>query len=185
MQKSTARWILLGLLGHEAFHAAWRWKIRKDLFAKAERRAKELGRPLVVIGAPTTGLVTRVGPQAYGCGDVCVDLVGCAGCPRSIVADITQPVPLDDDSAVVFCSCVLEYVSNPELAKREILRIAGDLANVYVAGVGTRTLTAYLYPGAMNVVRTTDHRDFTVEPLPWVGKVAVNVGLSYLAVKAW
>jgi hypothetical protein len=68
-----------------------------------------------VIGDPDAGMHTRL-MRAYGCGDVCVDLNGCPKCPVTVVADITKgPIPdVADDSAVVFVSCVLEYVSEIE-----------------------------------------------------------------------
>ena len=59
------------------------------------------------------------------------------------------PVPgLANDSAVVFVSCVLEYVSDPEAALQELKRIAGSSANLFVVFVEPWTLTAALYPGA-------------------------------------
>jgi len=66
------------------------------------------------------------------------------------VADITKgPIPdVADNSAVVFVSCVLEYVTDIKAALREISRIAGSADNVFVVTVQPWTLTARLYPGA-------------------------------------
>jgi hypothetical protein len=130
--------------------AAWlRFETRTRLFLEAAQRAKTLERPLVVIGDPDAGMHTRL-RRAYGCGDVCVDANGCAMCPVVRVADITAgPVPgVPDDSAVVFVSCVLEYVGDLAAALREVQRMAGDVENIYVVTVQPWTFTASLYPGA-------------------------------------
>ncbi|MBK8265621.1 MAG: hypothetical protein IPK80_30365 [Nannocystis sp.] len=75
---------------------------------------------------------------------------GCPRCPVTIVADITGgPIPgIADDSAVVFVSCVLEYVQDLNAALAEIARIAGSAENLFVVNVQPWTLTARLYPGA-------------------------------------
>ena len=112
-------------------------------------RASALGRRLVVIGDPDAGMHTRL-MRAYGCGDVCVDLNGCPRCPVTVVADITKkPIPnIADDSAVVFVSCVFEYIAELDAALREVSRIAGSPENLFVVTVQPWTLTARLYPGA-------------------------------------
>ena len=75
--------------------------------------------PIVVVGDPDSGAHTRL-YRAYSCGDLCVDKV-------VQVADITPgPVPgIADDSAVVFVSCVLEYVGDAAAAVAELRRMAG------------------------------------------------------------
>lgn len=102
-----------------------------------------------VIGDPDAGMHTRL-RRAYGCGDVCVDAKGCPMCPVVRVANIAAgPVPgLADNSAVVFVSCVLEYVGDLVAALTEIQRVAGDLENIYIVNVQPWTFTASLYPGA-------------------------------------
>lgn len=118
---------------------------RASVFEIAQKRAAELGRPLIVIGAPdswTTG--------GYGCGDVTIDLEPQSSCPHHIQADITRPLPLSDDSAVIFVSCTLEYVDDYESAVAELMRISGG--ELYVVRVEPWTLTAYLYPGAQRTI---------------------------------
>jgi len=134
-------------LALEGLGALDRFRARKEGFAAAALRAQALKRRLVVVGSPDTGLHTRL-LRAYGCGDVCVDLVGCSDCPDSITADITQgPVPgIASNSAVVFVSCVLEYVSDPFTAWQEILRMAGSADNVVLVSVQPWTITSALYP---------------------------------------
>lgn len=147
--RSLARLALGAALLTEGGAALYRFETRRRCFEAATRRAAELGRPLVVVGDPDAGAHTRL-VRAYGCGDLCLDLQGCPMCRVMQAADLTAgPVPgVADDSAVVFVSCVLEYVSDPEAAFREIQRMAGSRDNVFIIFVESWTLTAALYPGA-------------------------------------
>ncbi len=149
IHRTAARFILgyVGLV--EGTAALIRFRERTTAFKLAVERAAALDRRLVVIGDPDAGMHTRL-LRAYGCGDVCVDLNGCPKCPVTVVADITKgPIPdIADNSAVVFVSCVLEYVADVDAALREISRVAGSADNVFVVTVQPWTLTARLYPGA-------------------------------------
>lgn len=131
--------------------AAWEglwWLGRRDtrsrVFDRARARAEQLGRPLVVVGAPDGGVTA-----GYGCGDVTVDLAG-STCPNALAADIAKPLPFADDSVVVFVSCVLEYVDDYEGSMRELRRIAGE--QLFIVRVEPWTLTAFLYPGAKRTI---------------------------------
>lgn len=151
---TTSGLVMLGLAGAvEGAAALIRHDQRTGLFAAARARADELGRTLVVIGDPSAGAHTGI-VAAYGCGDACVDLTGCPGCSRGIKADITkgQVAAIGDGSAVVFVSCVLEYVDGFDAAWNEILRMSGGVDNVFVAVVQPWTLTAAMYPGARQLV---------------------------------
>lgn len=131
----------------EGVTGLYRYGERARLFKQAQARALELRKPLVVIGAPNAGGLTAVIGSPYGCGDLCVDLHGCPECGRQVAVDITKdPIPLPQDSAVVFVSCVLEYVDDINAAWAELKRVGG--ANVFVAIVGGGTLTSYAFPGA-------------------------------------
>ena len=155
--------ILGGLTAAEGTFALQRWKARRDLYNQAASRAAALGRPLVVVGDPDAGAHTRL-HRAYGCGDLCVDLRGCPRCPVVQVADIgAGPVPgVDDDAAVVFVSCVLEYVEDAPAAVRELERMAGSPENLFAVSVQPWTMTAALYPGARwTAVRDTEQVNLT------------------------
>ncbi len=146
--RSAARLILAYVALVEGCAALIRFRERSLAFRTAAERADALGRRLIVIGDPDAGFHTRL-MRAYGCGDVCVDMNGCPRCPVTVVADITKKIPgVDDDSAVVFISCVLEYVVDLNAALTEILRIAGSHDNIFLVFVQPWTLTARLYPGA-------------------------------------
>ena len=135
----------IGIAAYEAAHAVYRFASRKRAFAAAQARSKSTGKPLVVIGDPDAGAHTRL-IRAYGCGDVCIDLHGCPKCPDQLAADITKPLPFEDDSVVVFVSCVLEYVDDIEAAWRELRRVAGD--DLFVVRVHPWSLTSRCFPGA-------------------------------------
>lgn len=127
--------------------AEWlaRKSLRRDVFAAAERRARETGRTLLVVGDPDGGLTHG----DYGYGDVCVDLTGCPGAPRGVAIDLSTGVlPLQDDSAVVFCPFVLEYVPDIDHAFGELLRVAGSAENLFIMTLKPWELATYVYPGA-------------------------------------
>lgn len=144
----------IGLLAvSEVTAAILRQRARQNTFAAAQARARALGRPLVVVGDPHAGAWTSIIP-AYGCGDVCVDLNGCPGCQCSHTVDLAAvQVPQAADSAVVYCSCVLEYVPDPQRAWAELLRLAGAPENVFLVTVQSWTVTSSFYPGARWIVR--------------------------------
>lgn len=174
-----ARVAFVGLAAAEAGFAMQRWQRRRTSFAAAARRALDLGRPLVVVGDPHAGAHTSLMP-AYGCGDLCIDLRGCPRCESYRAADITRgPIAgIADDSAVVFVSCVFEYVDNLEAARREILRIAGDPANVFAVTVQPWTLTAALYPGA----RWTGTSPDSMRPVTRGHKIGAAASITTLLV---
>jgi hypothetical protein len=140
----TMLWTASALLGWELLWWVRRKHVRQAVFACARARAKALGKPLVVVGAPDLG--PTMGP---GCGHVTLDIRP-SDCPNGMVVDITKAIAMATDSAVVFVSYVLEYVDDYEKALSNLQRVAG--ANLFIIRVEPWTLTAYLYPGARRVV---------------------------------
>ena len=185
MQTHTIARILRGAsLLVEGGTALRRFRRRREAFEAAVRRATEIGRPLVVVGDPDAGAHTRL-LRAYECGDLCVDLRGCPRCQTMKVADITKG-PIDgiaDDSAVVFVSCVLEYVADPTAALRELARIAGARENLFLVLVEPWTLTATLYPGA-RWSGIANERIIAMQPVTTTLKVATIGGLAILTILA-
>lgn len=139
-------WPLAALGAWEAGWWAHRRSERSRIASAASDAARSLGRPLVVVGAPDGGVTA-----GYGCGDITVDLCD-SSCPGHVRADVTQRLPFQDDSCVVFVSCVLEYVDDYDAALRELLRVSGG--HLYVVRVEPWTLAAYLYPGAKRTLAT-------------------------------
>ena len=133
-------WVAIGLATWEGFWWNARRVRRAETYAKARVYARQLGRPLVVIGAPDAGFTS-----GYGCGDVTIDIAG-SSCPRTAKLDITKPLPFKDNSTCCIIMCMLEYVNRLEPALSEIARISGGHA--FFVGVEPWTLAAYLYPGA-------------------------------------
>jgi hypothetical protein len=151
--------------------------------AAGERRDGVMGegRAQEVAGAHTR-LV-----RAYECGDLCIDLQGCPRCQVMQAADLTAgPVPgVADDSAVVFVSCVLEYVSEPEAALRELQRMAGASENLFLVLVEPWSLTAALYPGA-RWTGGPGGDQVAMKPVTVTRKVATAGGLlGLLALAVW
>jgi len=124
----------------------WAWRVgrRTVAYQAAKQRAALLGRPLVVVGAPDGGVTA-----GYPCGDVTIDLQPSA-CPNALQRDVTKPLPFGDDSVVVFASCVLDLVSDPDKAFAELMRISGG--HLFIVRVEPWTATRYLYPGMRQTV---------------------------------
>ncbi len=183
--RTIARVALGGLAVAEGASALHRWRARREVYDQAARRAAALHRPLVVVGDPDAGAHTRL-TRAYGCGDLCVDINGCPLCPVVQVADIAaRPVPgVADDSAVVFMSCVLEYVDDAEAAVRELVRMAGSPENLYMVSVQPWTLTAALYPGA-RWTATRERDAVSLTPVSRPSKAFAAGTLVGLCAAAW
>jgi hypothetical protein len=187
--RTLARVALGYVAAVESMATLVRFRERTSAFRLAVDRAGALGRPLVVIGDPDGGMHTRL-MRAYGCGDVCVDMNGCPKCPVTIVADITKgPLPgVADDSAVVFVSCVLEYVIDLQAALAEIARMAGKPENVFLVTVQPWTLTARLYPGAHwrgDASEAQGGHTVRMTPVTLEEKLATTLGLGVLAATAF
>lgn len=146
-----SRLLFAGTLAAEGLAAQRRFAARAEQYQLAQARALAAGRPLVVVGDPDAGLHTRFA-RAYGCGDVCIDLLGCPACPNSVTVDLAKGSGLADNSAVVFVSCVLEYVDDFAGVAKELLRVAGGHENLFIVTVQPWTFTAHLYPGAKQTV---------------------------------
>lgn len=180
--RTYARFMLGTVAFNESTAAIGRHRARVRMFNAAKGRAVETDRQLVVVGAPGNGFHTRIIP-AYDCGDVCVDLTGCAECPVSVEVDLTvgKVDIVDDNTAVVFVSCVLEYVSDPAAVWAEIMRMAGTADNVFMVTVRPTSATAALYPGARFII-DQEGGSISYTRIPAPVKVAVAGGVALLAI---
>jgi hypothetical protein len=144
-----------------------RWE-RQRMYRLARQRALETGKPLIIVGAPRGGFITRLMPT-YGCGDLCIDLVGCPSCSNQVAEGIeTAMETYPSDSAVIAVMCTLEYVKNIQGAEAEIQRVAGP--NLFVARVEPWSLTAFFYPGARHRLMNApegDGKALEYKTLPW------------------
>ena len=95
----------------EAFFSFKRVQRRKGEYEKATQLSKKLGKKLLVIGAPNNGGYNKIFGPSYKCGDVCVDIIGCTGCKRSIQGDLLEVLKtMPSNQYVIFESCTLEYI---------------------------------------------------------------------------
>jgi hypothetical protein len=129
------------VVGSLALNHYERW----DYYRLALRRARQLGRPLLVIGDPEKGMGSKLW-VAYGHGDVCIDLRPTPGCTQCIEAEAVaflkqQPT----DSHVIFMSCVAEYVPSVTALMQEVYRVAGDWRNVWVVHTKWWAPASYVY----------------------------------------
>ena len=185
--RSFARIALGGAVLAEGGMALRRFEARRRAFEAVARRASALGRPLVVVGDPDAGAHTRL-VRAYGCGDLCIDLQGCPMCRVMQAADLTVgPVPgVADDSAVVFVSCVLEYVVDLDAALMEISRMAGSPENAFIVTVQPWTLTARLYPHARwRLSSPSVTSSVSLAPVGFEEKLVATAALGILAAAAF
>jgi len=145
-------WLLLG----EGCLWLERRDRRRRVWQAACARAEELGRPLVVVGAPDGGVTA-----GYGCGDVTIDIAPSA-CPCSVRWDICDGMPLPDDSCVVYVSCVLEYVRDWKGAVAELERVSGG--ELFLVTVEPFSLTGWMYPGTRLPVPWSLQRRYGIGP---------------------
>ena len=172
-----SRVALGSLLAYEGVCAVERFNNRVNVFGLAKERARAIGRPLLVVGAPEAGIHTRLFP-AYDCGDLCVDINGCGTCPHQAMIDVTKPIPLASDSMVVYESCVLECCDDPVAAWNELARVAGSPENHFHVRVQPGTLTSRLYPGCKWTTVDTEPKE--VDPLPTLGALGLLTFGSFL-----
>ena len=101
---------------------------RYFIYKEAVEYSKKIKKPLLVIGDPDSGWMTRNFGRLYGCGDICTDLYDCPKCKISEKGDILDVLKnKGDNSFVIFESCVLECIfdkNKRKHIKNEIKRVA-------------------------------------------------------------
>ena len=121
--------IILSIIGIEFLLGLYRNYRRKYTYEKALRLSRKIDKPLLVIGDPHAGMMNSI-YTVYGCGDECIDLMGCSKCKMSIKGDIVDVLKTKpDNSYVIFESCVLECIGNikhRQKAINEMRRVGGD-----------------------------------------------------------
>jgi len=117
--------------------AIYRFRQGKILYKKAVADGIRSNRKVLVIGNPLSSVKNRLWGPAYGCGDKCIDLIGCSvkSC-RLGGAKIHEPIDaldalrnIDDDSVVVFESGTAYLVNG---LPQEIKRVGGK--HIYQVG---------------------------------------------------
>lgn len=132
--------IAIGVVVLILLHFAWNLynlhTKRSKYYAAAVTRAELTGRKLIVIGDPKKGMSCTVFGPAHGYGDVCVDIR--PENPELVVtADMYEYLrTLDDDSVVVYSSCVLEYVPyDISGIIDELFRVCGGADNMFIVHI--------------------------------------------------
>lgn len=142
-------YIIIILFVYEVIQGAYRQFLRRTFYTKAQQKAVQINKPLVVIGDPYNGIGSKLYNsviQGYGCGDETVDLTGAPKCPNGIKRDILSYLRRQpDNSKVLFISCVLEYVDDIEDIIKEIYRVAGSIDNIFIVSINAYSITAYFY----------------------------------------
>jgi hypothetical protein len=124
--------------------AGWveRMRLRRKLYDDALAKARERGKPMLVVGRPTGWTPGATSFKRHGPGDVCIDIAGASECPVGLQADVTDLSRWSDDSfGSVFSACVLEQVEDLAAAWREINRVSGG--HVYIVHAQAWTPFAY------------------------------------------
>ena len=159
--------IIILIIANEIYHGIYRQNERCRIFKMAEKQSKKIKKPLLVVGDPYYGIGSRfynIFIDGYGCGDITVDLTGCPMCPNGIKSDIYSYLKKqDDNSMVIFISCVLEYVDNIDDVIKEIYRVGGNKDNIFIVTVNEYSLSAYFYSEdnyyAKNIIKGPPYQD--------------------------
>jgi hypothetical protein len=137
--------ILLFLIVYETAICVIRKIKRRILFKRAEQRAKETGKKLLVVGDPYNGLASKTTGSDYTCGDVCIDLTGCPLCPVSLKGKLEDKIKdVNLDEYVIYISCVLEYVDDLDTINSYLNKM--NPKDLFVVNVEWYSLMAYFYP---------------------------------------
>lgn len=154
--------IALAYLGIEAADALVIRRLwRRRTYRLAVERAKALGLPLIVVGAPKAGYINDVVGVDYGCGTLCIDAEGCKPtCKEQIRGRLEDVLPrFAPHSAVIYVSCTLEYVDDLPKVASELERVAAP-GGLFIVRVAPGSSTFWLWPGAKWVVQSAP-------PGPW------------------
>ena len=145
--RTIARLGLSGVAVAETAATWTRWEQRRRLFQAADARARQLGRPLLVVLPRKEGWFNR-SMRLYEYGARYPDIFSRRNSPVIFADSLARGVAVQGDSAVLYVACVLEYVTDLRRSMDEILRIAGEPENIYIVTVQPWTLTAALHPAA-------------------------------------
>ncbi len=154
---------------------------RRRMFARAQRRAWQTGKKLMVVGDPANGFSNVMTGADYGYGDCCIDLTGCPGAPdgcEALKGRLEDLLPyLPTDAYVLFASCTFEYMDefNADIVD-ELDRVSGG--DIYVVTVEPWSLMSRVYPGRFFTGEANgprryftkvppEHREFAYKEVLW------------------
>jgi len=134
--------VLLAFAGYELANQAIQYYERVLFYRLAEKYAKIVGKPLLVIGKPK---------GRHGYGDVCVDWDGVD--PKCVKEDVQALPYADKQFGACFCSHVLEHVEDATKAYAEMARVAD---RVWVAYPHAWSAMAWIHPDHRWLVLSTE-----------------------------
>ncbi len=168
MKYLTTLTTLIALIAIWELIIACNRKVRRRLiYAKAEKKAKQTNKYLIVIGDPDNGAFSKLTGRDYGEGDITIDITGCPGCKNGVKLRAEDALPvLPDNSCVIFVSCVLEYVNDIKSVAHHINRVSGG--DYYIVNVEPYCLTAYYYFGKyFTGEEDTKRVIYNTKPIKW------------------
>lgn len=139
-----------------------RHRRRRMLCNMARERAKELNRPLIIVGDPHNGNGTYINAVIMGQGygyqvmddEKLIDLYPCASCqnkPNTLKGDLCDELKkLNTDSCVIFVCLTLEYINNLADTVIELYRVTGSYRNLYINYIDRYALSHTLYKHNVN-----------------------------------
>jgi hypothetical protein len=137
--------LILFLIVYEITICILRKIKRRVVYARANKRAKQTGKKLLVIGDPYNGVASKSTGIDYDCGDLCIDLTGCPKCPESIKGRLEDTIAnIKLDEYVIYISCVLEYVDDLEYIQNFLNKV--DPKDLFVVNVEWYSLMSCFYP---------------------------------------
>lgn len=159
------KWALIGVVARELYLSLGpRRQNRRDMFNKAQYRAQQTGKKLIVVGDPDGGVVNRLVGRDYDCGDLCIDKVGCLACETYLTSRLEDALPgMEANSAVIYVSATLEYVDDIDQIMTELQRVSGG--DTYVVTVEPWTMTSLWYPGGKRQFYKTPTGELAWRPL--------------------
>jgi hypothetical protein len=164
--------IIVLILIYEFYKSYQRSDRRTTLYNQAVITAQLKNKKLLVIGDPDNGGHCKIFGREYGCGDLCLDLVGCKNCENSITAKVEDALPnFTDNSYVIFLSCVLEYVDKETLPLilEELKRVSGG--DLFIVTIDPYTIASLFYPSRFFTGEPSVKRVITV---PDIKKVRIE-----------
>lgn len=122
---------------------------RKRVYEQALSTARELNKPLVVVGGPLGGLTILeiIGIPVHGFGDLCIDTLSSACGNRNFMQASITEIPLPNKYAgAVYCSHVLEHLPNVQSGIKAIEELKRISDYQYVLVPSKLNLTAWFHP---------------------------------------
>jgi len=118
---------------------------RRRCFKQAQKRSKETGKKLIVVGDPYNGVGSIYTGIDYTCGDICVDITGCPKCSNGIKSDLESYLKsIDLNEYIIFISCTIEYIPNISVILEYLNKVPKD--NLFIVNVQWYNLVCYYYP---------------------------------------